>query len=421
MSTGGVDDMWWCSQLPGVPRPGDQILFAQGGSPDGPFAAPGGGPGVEVFGNSPSGFDQLHTCDPSVVRVGATYYLYYTGTSNPAGQGNAIGLATSTDGMNWTRANGGAPIVVASGDNPTANPYGAGQPSVVYLDGWFYLLFTDTTGKGNSQSGAGQFVLRSLDAAFTSGVQALGPTGFVPVASTKTPRLRSVLAANSADWMWVDALNAFAIASDNPDGTTITFWNADFTTQPYRPLSLPGPIADGPGLVRTPTGHAPISTTNPCGQLSIDLVRATVNPAAPNNLTHYGLTVSGFNGCRTTEQATDVLNGFAMPSPDRTVEVLVNGRLVDFERRSVALAVAVGMLDSAVPALAGLPVQATVDAGSVAVSTPGQPVGLQATNGTLCLVSGANTPALNSSTVVPVNAATWADYGTGCDLSALRP
>jgi hypothetical protein len=421
MTTGGVDYMWWCSQLPGVPRPGDQILYAQATSADGPFVAPGGSPGVEVFGNSQSGFDQLHTCDPSVVRVGATYYLYYTGTSNPAGQGNAIGLATSTDGVNWTRANGGAPIVVAAGDNVTGDPYGAGQPSVIYLDGWFYLLFTDTTGKVANQNGAGQFVLRSPDPAFVTGVQALGPTGFTPVAGTKTPRLRSVLAANSSDWMWVDALNAFAIAADSAQGTTVTFWNADFTDQPYQPITLPGPADDGPGLVRTPTGHAPTSTTNPCGQLELDLVRATANASAPTGLAHFGTTVSGFNGCRTPAQAAVVLNGFAMPSPDRTVDVLANGKLVDFERRSVALAVAVGMVDTQVPALANLPVQATINAGSVAVTMPGKPIGLQATNGTLCLVSGADTAALNSSVVVPVTTSTWAGYPGGCDLSALRP
>ncbi|HEX3779256.1 MAG TPA: beta-xylosidase [Pseudonocardiaceae bacterium] len=421
MTTGGVDYLWWCSQLPGAARPGDQILYATGTSQDGPFAAPGGAPGTEVFGNSPNGFDQLHTCDPSVVRVGGIYYLYYTGTSNTAGQANAIGLATSTDGVHWNRANGGAPIVVAADDNTTGNPYGAGQPSVVYVDGWFYLLFTDTTGKAADPNGAGQFVLRSANPVFTSGVEALGPDGFTPVASTKTPRLRSVLAANTADWMWVDALNAFAIAADSSAGTTITFWNGDFSAQPYQPVTLPGPAQDGPGLVRTPTGHAPISTTDPCGQLSLDLIRATSDAAAPTNLTHYGTTVTGFNGCQTTAQAIDVLNGFAMPSPDRTVDVLANGKLIDFERRSVALAVATGMLDTQVPALADLPIQATIDAGSAAVTTPGEPVGLEATNGILCLVSGADTAQLNSSIVVPVTSATWDGYPGGCDLSALRP
>ncbi len=421
MTSGGVDHLWWCSQLPGTSRPGDQILYATGSSLDGPFAAPDGRAGVQVFGNSSAGFDQLHTCDPSVVRVGATYYLYYTGTSDPSGHDNAIGLATGPDGVHWTRANGGAPIVVAAGDTTTGNPYGAGQPSVVYLDGWFYLLFTDTTGEAADANGAGQFVLRSTDPAFGADVQALGPTGFTPVASARTPRLRSVLAANTADWMWVDALNAFAIAADSARGTTITFWSADFSYQPYQPILLSGPAQDGPGLARTPTGHAPVSGTDPCGALPLDLIRATSNATTPTDMVHFGLTVTGFDGCRSTAQAINVLNGFAMPAPDRTVEVLANGKLVDFERRSVAASVATSVLDEQVPALTDLPVQATIEAGATAVTTPGEPVGLQATNGTLCLVSGANVAQLNSSIVVPVTPATWAGYSGGCNLSALRP
>ena len=152
------------------------------------------------------------------------------------------------------------------------------------------------------------------------------------VPSTKAPRLRSVLAANTADWMWVDSLDAFAIAADTAQGTTVTFWNADFTYQPYQPVTLPGAAQDGPGLVRAPDGHAPVPSTDPCGSLALDLVRATSNHQAPTGLTHFGVTLTGFNGCQSTQQATDVLNGFAMPSPDRTMDLLVDGKFVDFER-----------------------------------------------------------------------------------------
>jgi hypothetical protein len=421
MATVGGEDMWWCSQLPGAPRPGDQILFAQAAGVDGPFAAPGGEPAVQVFGNSPSGFDQLHTCDPSVVEVNGLYYMYYTGTSNAQGQDNAIGLALSTDGVNWTRGNNGVPIVQSAGDTSGGNPYGTGQPSVVYLDGWFYLLFTDTTGKAADPSGAGQFVLRSTSPMFTSDVQSLGQDGFTAVAGTKTPRLRSVVAANTADWMWVDSLGAFAIAADTAQGTTVTFWNAEFTYQPYQPVTLPGPAEDGPGLVRTPEGHALVPSADPCGSLPLDLVRATQNRQAPTGLTRFGVTLTGFNGCQTPAQATDVLNGFAMPSPDRTMDLLVNGKFVDFERATVAQALAVGTLDAPVPALAGIPVAATINAQAAGVTASGEPLGLIATNGHLCVVGSQNAAQLNSSQVQSVNPAAWAAYPGGCDLSTLRP
>ncbi|HEX3649039.1 MAG TPA: beta-xylosidase, partial [Pseudonocardiaceae bacterium] len=85
----GTYRMWWCSQLPGAARPGDQILYATATSPNGPFRAPNGRPGQTVFTNSPNGFDRLHTCDPSVIDVDGVYYLYYTGTFDPHGDHNA--------------------------------------------------------------------------------------------------------------------------------------------------------------------------------------------------------------------------------------------------------------------------------------------------------------------------------------------
>ena len=288
--------MWWCSQLPDV-RPGDQILYATSTSVDGPFAGPDGAAADMVFGNSPTGFDSLHTCDPSVIEVGGTFYLYYTGTGDPHGDDNAIGLATSTDGVHWTRADAGAPIVSASGDVRRANAYGAGQPAVLFLDNWYYLMFTDTTGAAAGGDGNGQFVLRSTDPAFQHNVQALGRNGFTSVTSATTRRTRQVSETTTSDWMWVDALNAFAIAADDQDGTTITFWDKDFTRHPYQQFMIPGAQSEGPGLVRTTTGHAPVATSDPCGRVPIDVIRSTIRAAGPNNLTHFGIDVDGLSAC----------------------------------------------------------------------------------------------------------------------------
>ncbi|HEX4702947.1 MAG TPA: beta-xylosidase, partial [Pseudonocardiaceae bacterium] len=336
MAIGSQYRMWWCSQLPYISaRPGDQILYATSTSPDGPFAAPDGTPADEVFGNSPTGFDSLHTCDPSVIEVNGTFYLYYTGTADPRGNSNAVGLATSTDGLHWVRTNNGAPIVSEADDIHGTNAYGAGQPSALYLNGWFYLMFTDTTGVA-AHGGGGQFVLRSADPTFQSGVQALGATGFTPVTSATAVRQRSVLDATTSDWMWVDALNAFAIAADSTTGTTITFWDADFTHQPYQPVVIPGPQSEGPGLVRRADGHAPVSTTDPCGRVPLDVVRATANGAGPTGLAHFGVDVNGLQACQQRTQALTLLDGFAMPAPDRTVDLVVGDRLIEVERRSVA-------------------------------------------------------------------------------------
>jgi len=419
MVAGGQYRMWWCSQLPGVPRAGDQILYATATSPDGPFAAPDGAPGDLVFGNSPTGFDSLHTCDPSVLAVNGTYYLYYTGTGDPGGNDNAIGLAVSSDGVHWTRADNGVPIINAANDQ-TGHPYGAGQPSAVYLDGWFYLMFTDTTGAA-SADGSGQYVLRSADPAFQSGVQALGQHGFVPVAGATTPRLRSVVDATTSDLMWVDALNAFAIASGSPTGTTITFWDADFTYHPYRPLTLPGAETEGPGLVRRPDGHAPVDATDPCGRVPLDVVRPTTRGAGPDSLMHAGVDITGLHACDQPGPAQLLLNGFAVPAPDRTVDLVVNGKLVEVERRSVALALAVGMDDDPPASITALPVVAHLRAGAPAFAAPGRPVGVLLDGGTLWPIGTADVAQANSSPVTTVPVERWDAYPRGVDLAALRP
>ena len=178
MADGGLYRMWWCSQLGIANPPGDDILYAESRSLDSGFAGPDGTPATPVFSGSGTGFDAVHVCDPSVIRAGGTYYLYYTGSAGDHAHGNTIGLATSSDGRVWTRANGGQPIVSPAHDIANDNLYGAGQPSAVYLDGWFYLMFTDTTGQAVGHNGAGQFVLRSGDPAFASGVEALTSEGF---------------------------------------------------------------------------------------------------------------------------------------------------------------------------------------------------------------------------------------------------
>jgi predicted GH43/DUF377 family glycosyl hydrolase len=48
--------------------------------------------------------------DPTVVKVGSTFDMWYTGYPEDGGA-PAIFLATSTDGINWTRANGGHPVL----------------------------------------------------------------------------------------------------------------------------------------------------------------------------------------------------------------------------------------------------------------------------------------------------------------------
>ena len=60
-------------------------------------------PGSPVFDYSGvSGtFDQMRVSGPEIIKVGSDYWMYYTGLGN--GNPTQIGLATSSDGINWTR------------------------------------------------------------------------------------------------------------------------------------------------------------------------------------------------------------------------------------------------------------------------------------------------------------------------------
>ena len=57
-----------------------------------------------------SALDSDGVDDPALAKIGSTYYMWYSGTAED-GRGPAVFLATSADGLAWTRAHGGAPVL----------------------------------------------------------------------------------------------------------------------------------------------------------------------------------------------------------------------------------------------------------------------------------------------------------------------
>ncbi len=113
-----------------------------------------------------------HVARPAVVKVDGTFYLYYeacgeyrffqdaegrvTGSTE---YHNQVFLATSKDGVHWTRHGGNEhpkPVVAAPTWNKKSGKqrYGFGQPSVYYRDGRFILHYVD------SCTGPGDFMVR---------------------------------------------------------------------------------------------------------------------------------------------------------------------------------------------------------------------------------------------------------------------
>ncbi|NIJ11675.1 hypothetical protein FHU38_002019 [Saccharomonospora amisosensis] len=413
--------MWWCSQYGSAKPAGDDILYAEASSPDGPFTGPGGAQPPAVLSGNRGRFDGVHTCDPSVLRVDGTYYMYYTGAAGDHALGNAIGLATSTDGLHWIRPTG-EPIVRPAGDTRRDNTYGAGQPAAVYLDGWFYLMFTDTTARAAGWNGAGQFLLRAKDPTFAAGVQALGPEGFHPVADTSAPRTNSLVDAFSADLMWVDALDAFAIAHQTDRGTTITFWDRRFSASPYRPVLIPSEWEEGPGLVRQGDGHTPVATSDPCGTVPIDVLHATVigSAGAPTGLRHFGLDLRDVDGCAGAQRTLSVLDGLAMPSPLRTMDLVIGGEVLRVDRRSVATGLAREVLDERIPALDQATSTVRLAAGARAVRAPGMGTGflLDGRLWPLATPHAEEILARNGSTAEPISRQEWEAYPAGPTLGS---
>ncbi len=76
-----------------------------------------------------------HVNDPSVVLVNGTLYMYYT--EAPTGEEDEVHLATSTDGLSWTKQG----KVVDVGPPGSWEPDRVGRPSVLYEDGEFRMWY----------------------------------------------------------------------------------------------------------------------------------------------------------------------------------------------------------------------------------------------------------------------------------------
>jgi hypothetical protein len=209
---------------------GDTIYYAEGSSMQGPWYTKAGqqwnpltAQNSFVFQSTHNGddWDSLHTCDPNVVSDGSgKVYLYYGGAcdcsffpslncTNICNEivfgGTAIGVAESTDnGYTFTRLNSGLPIVRGAMIT-TDSLYGAGQPSVVFKDGMFWMLYTDTTGRSSS-NGGGIYCIRSTSPLFPPlQTEQWTPTGFVPYnASTVTNHLFFGFDSAGREWQFVD-------------------------------------------------------------------------------------------------------------------------------------------------------------------------------------------------------------------------
>ncbi len=142
---GGKWHMWWCG-APSQPGAWDSVWYAS--SSDGlTWSCP-----VEAILVSKGSLDGSAVCDPSAVKVGGTWYLYYTGINSDIDWSNRVFLATAgTPAGPWNKHPSNSnpqPVLQDPACNKNdPNDYCVGQSTVLYKDGLFYHWYTDS-GKG---------------------------------------------------------------------------------------------------------------------------------------------------------------------------------------------------------------------------------------------------------------------------------
>lgn len=135
--------MWWCGMDPArVPEIIDVIYYAESWDGVG-WTAP-----QKVIASAGPPHQGLWACDPSVVKASnGYYYMFFTSEQASCMCNNQVFLAWSGDGINWSHVNeqrAVVPLVAPDGS------YGIGQSSVIFKDGQFVHLYTDTSSGGHN-------------------------------------------------------------------------------------------------------------------------------------------------------------------------------------------------------------------------------------------------------------------------------
>jgi predicted GH43/DUF377 family glycosyl hydrolase len=94
-----------------------------------------------VLASSEGEWDSTSVETPSVIKVGDTYHMYYTGYNTPFSKAiYSIGHATSKDGINWAK-DPNNPIIKPHDDPLQWGFYTTAEPGITYHNGKFYLYY----------------------------------------------------------------------------------------------------------------------------------------------------------------------------------------------------------------------------------------------------------------------------------------
>ncbi len=207
--------------------------------------------------------DHYGVCDPTVIKVGGQYWMYYTAEPDGGGNDAQIFLARSTDGRNWVKYPDNS--VPAQPLLPFPDPanyvyqkgkYGIGEGSALYKDGLFWLYYTYhpyDSGEGNSI-----YLTKSTDGiTFDRGVRLFAESTIPFIGAGGNGGL---------DVKYIPGWNMFLYVAPTPNKQHLTWnvsrdgihwlpWNSSSFGYQTRLITLPRSFAISPAIEGNELGH----------------------------------------------------------------------------------------------------------------------------------------------------------------------
>jgi hypothetical protein len=295
--------------------------------------------------------------------------------------------------------------------------YGAGQPTASYVDGYFYLSYTDTSGDAVDGNGGGQFVVRSQDPVFQSGVEVLTDQGFAPRTPANATK-HSLVYSVGVDWQYVDALDLWAIAIDGAPGRTIVRLFDKSLSHEVTNISITGAWHESPALVGRPDRHAEPSSS--CGVIPFDVMRA-VGADDPNSwdLGHVGADVVTGESCACSALPR-VFEGSLVAAQQRPLALVRDGRRLQFAQAAPALTLARTGFSVSPEVYEAIPYGASMPTGAPVLGAPGRPAAFLLDNNVLWPTDCGEVITANGSQITDVSLAEYDSHPPGPGLACIR-
>ena len=234
------------------------------------FVIQNGGKPIVPVGPNSCDSDSEYAIAPSVVQVGSTFFMVYEGSSsgyfssNPCGNLGQIHLATSTDGIIWTKRG----VIITYDHSQTWENVNVGTPFIGYFNNKYYVFY----------HGFGIY----LDSQFRSKI---GMAFTTDILNPSFTYLGPIMDIGNGDLSWDARVNSRASVIDGRDG----YYYMTFEGSQDPGFSATSP-SDRPcqkgnwgwGIARLPTNQ--LETTYNWQKYEFNPIRQTYNDGCGNDI-----------------------------------------------------------------------------------------------------------------------------------------